>query len=149
MALTTGEVIQSAVWITGDEPQELRKRYEEDVTQAIDDLCREHGVLHSPIHWSEKLPGAEGVPPVPDHIQGSRVRLLIAEAVVTNQLAPLSSSGSFIANLEKRDLLRLRVITRRASRQSLSNQECDEIIESLGPEAALDTLRRNVGTTVH
>lgn len=147
MALKPGEVIESAIWITGDEPQELRQRYEQDVTQAIDDLCHEHGVIHGPLHWREKLPGSDRVPAVPDHIQGSQVRLLVAEAEVTGEVPKVS--GSFIANLEPKDLTRLRFITRRASKSQLTDQECDEIIEHLGPEAALDTLRRNVGVTVH
>lgn len=145
MALTPGEVIESAIWITGDESQELRKRYEADVTQAIGDLCREHGVMHGPIQWLEKRPGSDRVPEVPDHVQGSRVRLLVAEAMIT-EVVPRSSQGSFIANLEKKDLVRLRYLTRRASKQTLSDKQCDAIIESYGPEAAIDTLR---GKTVH
>lgn len=142
MALRIGDVIESAIWLTGDESQELRKRYEKDVTQEIADLCQECGVMHSPIRWLEKPPGTERVPEVPKHIQGSRVRLLVAEATVT-ELTPQSSQGSFIANLDKKDLLRLRILTRRASKQNLSDQQCDEIIESYGPKAAIDTLRRN------
>lgn len=142
MALTLGEVIESAIWITGDESHELRKRYEADVTLAIADLCREHGVIHGPIQWREKRPGTDRVPEVPDHIQGSRVRLLVAEATVT-ELVPQSSQGSFIANLEKKDLDRLRALTRKAAKQNLSNEQCDAVIESIGPEAAIDTLRRN------
>lgn len=145
--MNLGEVIESAIWLTGDESQELRKRYEQDVCQAIDDLCQEHAVLHGPVTFTEKRPGDDRVPPVPDHIQGGRVRLLVAESVVTEH-APQTSIGSFVANLELKDLTRLRKITRRY-RPGLTDQQCDEIIEELGPEAALDTLRRNVGVTVH
>lgn len=147
MAITPGQVIESAIWITGDESQELRKRFEDDVTQAIGYFCRENSVIHGPIQWLEKLPGTDRVPEVPDHIQGSRVRLLVAEASVV-EYAPQSSQGSFIANLDKKDLLRLRVITRRTAKKGLSDQQCDELIEYYGPEAALDTLRR-LSKTVH
>lgn len=143
-----GDVIESAIWITGDESQELMDYYQKDVTQAIDDLCREHNVLHGPIQWVEKRPGEDRVPQVPDHIQGGKVRLLVAEAEVT-EYAPVTSNGSFVANLEKKDLLRLRVITRRASKKTLSDQDCDELIEQCGPEAAVETLRQYVGNTVH
>lgn len=139
--MNLGDVIESGIWLTGDEPQELKVRYKQDVTQAIDDLCREHNVLHGPVQWIEKKPGEDRVPEVPDHIQGSNVRLLIAEAEVT-EYAPITSQGSFVANLEKKDLLRLRAITRRAAKTLLTDQDCDDIIEQLGPDAALETLRR-------
>lgn len=148
MALKVGEVIESAIWITGEESPELRKRYEDDVTLAIDDLCRDQAVIRGPIKWVEKLPGSDRVPEVPDHIQGQRVRLLVAEADIIDY-APLSSKGSFIANLDRKDLVRLRFITRRAAKRSLTDAECDAMIEACGPEAAVETLRRNVGSSVH
>ena len=138
-----GEVIESAIWLTGEESEELRTRYEQDVSQAIDDLCYEYGMLHGPIQWVEKIPGTDRVPTVPDHIQGQRVRLLVAESTVTDY-APQTSEGSFVANLECKDVERLRLITRKAARKTLTDEECDEIIEEHGPEAALDTLRRQV-----
>lgn len=143
MALTIGEVIESAIWITGDESEELRNRYTHDVTLAIADLCREQGVIHGPIQWLEKAPGSERVPAVPDHIKGSRVRLWVAEATVL-EYAPQTSTGSFIANLDQKDLVRLRLLTRRAAKRSLSDADCDQIIESFGPEAAVETLRAAV-----
>lgn len=137
-----GEVIESAIWVTGDESQELRDRYKKDVTQAIADLCREHGMLYGPIQWIEKKPGDDRVPQVPDHIQGQRVRLLVAEATVVGQ-APQTNTGSFIANLDRKDLLRLRVITRRKF-PHYTDPQCDELIEELGPRAALETLRQSI-----
>jgi len=140
-----GDVIESAIWLTGEEGLEMRQRYESDVTEAIDDLCQEHNLIHGPIQFIEKKPGQDRVPEVPDHIQGINVRLLVAEAEVIAS-APETSVGSFTANLDKADLDRLRIITRqiilRRHKQRLTNEECDEVIEELGPEAALDTLRK-------
>jgi hypothetical protein len=151
--MNIGDYIESAIWITGDEPQELRVRYEKDVTEAIDYFCHEHKFIHSPITFIEKLPGADRVPPVPDHIQGSRVRLLVAESLIEAQL-PDTPIGSFVANLDKKDLDRLRKITRRVYAKNygrrLNDLECDEVIEETGPEAALDTLRRHIdGERIH
>jgi hypothetical protein len=143
-----GDVIESGIWLTGEENEELRKRYEADVSQAVDDLCREEGVIHGPISFLELKPGEERVPEVPNHISGQRVRLLIANSEVVDFI-PMSSEGSFVANLELKDLIRLRTITRRAAKQNLTDQECDEIIEQYGPEAAIDTLQKNVGVSVH
>lgn len=143
-----GDSIESAIWITGDESQSIRKQYEQDVQQAIDDLCAEEGFEHGPVSFTEKRPGDDRVPPVPDHIQGSRVRLLVAESIITGTAIP-TSHGSFVANLENKDLLRLRLITRRTSKIPLTDEECDKIIEEIGPEAAVETLRKNVGISVH
>ena len=98
-----GNVIESAVWITGDEPLTLRKRYECDVGNAITCLCEENGFEHGPVKYIEKRPGDDRVPDVPEHIQGSRVRLLVAEAEIVGK-KPLASAGSFVANLEKKTL---------------------------------------------
>ena len=139
-----GDVIESALWITGDEPQTLRRQYERDVNNAIASLCEENGFEHGPVKFIEKHPDDDRVPDVPEHVQGSRVRLLVAEAEIVGK-RPLSSAGSFVANLEKKDLVRLRAITRRKwaerHQHALTDQQCDECIEELGPEAALDTLR--------
>ena len=147
-----GDIIESAVWLTGDEPQEMRERYKRDVTEAIDYFCHENKFLHGPVTFIEKLPGSERVPAVPDHVQGQRVRLLVAESTITAK-AVVAPKGSFIANLDKHDLDRLRKITRiagvKAYRRIMNDAECDEVIENIGPEAALDTLRRHVGETIH
>lgn len=140
-----GDVIETAIWLTGEENQEMRSRYERDVTEAIDCLCQEQHYLHGPVRFTEKKPGQDRVPEVPDHIHGINVRLLVAEAEVIAP-APQTVQGSFTANLDKKDLDRLRTITRqirlKLHKQRLTDEECDEVIEELGPEAALDTLRK-------
>jgi len=51
--------------------------------------------------------------------------------------------GSFVLNLDPKDLIRLRKVTRRASgNRFLTDYECDMIIEELGPEVAISTLRK-------
>lgn len=54
---------------------------------------------------------------------------------------PLLLSGSFVLNLDPKDLKRLRKITRRASGMHLTDYECDMIIEELGPDIVIKTLR--------
>lgn len=138
------DVIESAIWITGDESPETRKRYENDVLDAIHQTCFEEGFDHGPVVFIEKRPNQDRVPEVPDHVQGSRVRLLVAEASIIGERFA-SSEGSFIANLDKKDLLRLRQITRtqfmKHRRLPMSDVECDSYIEHFGPEAAIETLR--------
>lgn len=141
-----GDMIESAIWMTGKESDELKEHHRQQVMIAIERLCDEKGLLRGPVMLIEKRPEEDRVPSVPDSISGPRVRLLVAEAAIVG-MAPQTSKGSFIANLEKRDLERLRMITREARAkhgQILTDAECDSVIEEIGPEAALDTLRRKV-----
>lgn len=144
-----GEVVESAIWITGDEAQEVRTRYEQDVRVAIAEFCSQEGFTHGPVTFIEKHPGDDRVPEVPNHVQGSRVRLLVAEAELTG-LVVQTSEGSFVANLDKKDLFRLRTITRRAwakqHHEILTDAQCDEYLEELGPEVAVETLRAQFHT---
>lgn len=145
-----GDVVHSSIWVTGDESPWIRQQYEQDVIGAIDMLCIEKGFEHGPVKFIEKLPGSDGAPPVPDHIQGSRVRLLIGEADVV-AVRVLSSKGSFVANLDKKDLQRLRTITRRAWAKKhpedvLTDKQCDDYIEQLGPETAVEMIRAQFHT---
>lgn len=133
-----GDVVNTGVWITGDEPPEMRARYEHDVSEAIDFFCFENELTYGPVTFVTKHPMDDDVPEVPDHIQGTEVQLLVAEATITGK-AVQTSEGSFVANLELSDLNKLRGIIRR--HRQLTDLECDEIIEELGPEAALDTLK--------
>lgn len=145
--MKVGEYIESAIWITGDESPEIRTRYERDVMQAVADLCSEEGFEHGPVIFTEKRPGDDRVPQVPDHVHGSRVRLLVGEAqIIGNSVT--TSEGSFIANLDKKDLVRIRAITRNGLAKHrpdyvMTDNECDQYIEQYGPEAAVETLRKH------
>ena len=143
--MRVGDVIESAIWITGDESPHTRARYEKDVIQAVADVCEEEGFETGPVIFIEKRPGDDRVPPVPDHVQGSRVRLLVGEAQILDKRLT-TSEGSFVANLDKKDLTSLREITRNAWRQRtgniLTDNDCDKYIEEFGPEAAIETLRK-------
>lgn len=144
--MKVGDMIESAIWTTGEESDQIKEQHRQYVNIAIDRLCDEKGFLHGPVMLVEKRPEEDRVPPVPDSISGPKVRLLVAEAAIVG-MAPQTSEGSFIGNLEKKDLERLRMIVRQARikhGQILSDAECDSVIEEIGPEAALDTLRREV-----
>ena len=145
--MKVGDTVESAIWLDGEESLEDRQRFEHDVTQSIETVCRDEGVLHGPVRFIEKRPGEDRVPEVPDHVQGQRVRLLVGEAEIVAK-RPEIKPDSFIANLDRMDLLRLRNLTRDAHRRQsntgLSDTECDQIIEQYGPEAALETLRKGV-----
>lgn len=141
-----GETMESAIWINGTEGAELLTRYRTDVMNAMLELAASQNLALTPLRWTEKRPGDDRVPPVPDHIQGPDVRLLVAEADVMAQT--LVSAGNFLGELEPRDLARLRRVTREAylrqypGRAPLTNRQCDTLINDLGPDAALASLER-------
>lgn len=140
-----GDVITNATWITGDEPAGMKEQYIKDILGTFDHKCKTEGFIYAGVTLFEKHPEDHDVPPVPDHIQGSNVRLLVIEATIVDKLI-IETKGSFINELERKDLMRLRKITRDRGVKDLgriiSNAECDEVIEELGPDAALATLRK-------
>ncbi len=144
MSLKVGDIIENAIWMTGDEVEGLKEKYKNDVLDTIESLCNQEGYEHGPVTMHELKPGDYRCPEVPDHVQGSRVRLLVVESTLVKKLV-VEGEGSFVGNLEPADLEKLRKITRdRAAKnlkKILSNEECDWIIEELGPDAALANLR--------
>jgi len=139
-----GDVIENAIWMTGDESVDLKAKYRNDVLGTMDDLCEREGFIHGPITMHELRPGDDRCPEVPSHIHGSRVRLLVVESTLVTKLV-VDSVPSFVDNLERADLVKLRKITRdrvaKDLKRIISNKECDEIIEMLGPDAAVSALR--------
>ena len=109
-----GDTVESGIWVTGEEPPELRRRYEEDVTEAISYLCEEEGFLNGRVTFSLKHPMDADVPEVPDHIQGDKVRLLVGES----EILSIIERGSFVNTLEPEDLSMLRSILRKYQNRS-------------------------------
>ena len=150
-----GDTVHNAIWLTGEEAPWMFEAYKEQVADSITLLCDEQGFLHGPLRWVEKRPGEDGVPDVPDHIQGVDVRLLFGEADILCR-KPQVNLRRFVGDLDAKDLERLRQITRQAHAKHnphspvLTDPECDDIIEELGPEAALESLRRAMnGHSIH
>lgn len=147
-----GDTIESAAWLTGEETHEQEVSYKDRVREAMGELCKNKGYRHGEVMFLKLRPGDERVPEVPDHIQGQDVQLLVGEAEVIGKRI---ERRPFLGELDRKDLERLRRITRAAHHthrpgERLSDAEVDDIIETLGPEAALDTLRRAVsGDTLH
>jgi len=144
--MKVGDTVETAMWLTGDEPREMVERFKLEVTGAIDELCETEGYFHGEVIFMEKHPDDERVPEVPEHIQGQKVRLLVGESPLVVKL-PEETEKSFVANLDRKDLTKLRLLTRKAAakhfKRVLSDIQADEIIESLGIDSALATLRIN------
>ncbi len=150
-----GDTIHHSAWLTGEETVPDVERFRDRVKEGMAELCHDMGFIHGPVRWLEKRPGEEGVPEVPDHIQGQDVSLLIGEADILAK-APDIAPRKFVGDLDPKDLARLRQITRAAWAKHmpklgrLTDAQVDDIIEDLGPDAALESVRQAVdGGTVH
>lgn len=144
-----GDIFEMAIWLSGEEmPGQVAHWKTVVCEQAARTAERQNNVLIGPMTFTEKRPGEDRVPPVPDHIHGIDVRLLVAEAKVISDRPLIVKETGFVADLRPEDLARLRQITRRAHAKRvpgdrLSDRNCDQIIEALGPDAAVKTLREN------
>lgn len=149
-----GETLEVAIWMTGRETPEQIEAAEAAIARSFDATCAERNVKIGPVLFEEKRPGEDRVPQVPDHVSGPDVRLLVATAEIVAR-APELKRYSFLAELEPDDLQRLRLLTRQAFEQhypgqTLNDAECDAVIELIGPESAMKTVRAAVdGGHVH
>lgn len=148
-----GEIIETAIWLSGQETAEDLTRFAHDVRNALDEAAAAAGVVITDPHALTKYPGDERVPEVPDHISGPDVRLLVIEALVTGY-AQADNDNFTVNELEPDDLARLRRITRGRYEEmmrmrgldppALTDRQCDTIINDAGPEAAMGSLRDDV-----
>ena len=148
-----GDTIEAAVWLTGAETAERLTQIDADLAEVFRRTEKEYKVLIGPIAVVTRYPGGARVPPVPGHITGPDVRLLVAETSVLCR-APVWRPRRFVEDLDAKDLTRLRTITRRqalaAGKPMLTDDQCDAIIEELGPEAAGEAVRQAVdGRVLH
>lgn len=139
-----GDTIEAAIWLNGEETPEQRRKFETDVREEIADACSQNNLMYGPVVFKVLKIGEERVPPVPDHIQGADVRLLVAETEIIG-FTMLESGFTF--ELERHDLERLRTIARNSYAiahhgATLTDMECDDVINEIGPEAALEKLRQ-------
>ncbi len=146
-----GDVLEAAIWLDGRETAEHRRLYEADLQEQLARAGNLYGMVIGPLMWTEMRLGEDRVPKVPDQIAGPDVRLLVAEARVVCRMPDYTvAGGSFVDELEPADLARLRAITRRAhawrkpGERRLTDAECDAVIERIGPETALRTLKEAV-----
>lgn len=144
-----GDLLEVAIWMTGTETAREIEHWKTVVCRDIAAEAEERNrVTVGPWTFTEKPVGAERVPPVPDHVSGPNVRLLVAEAKVGPGRPVILKETGFSADLEKNDLARLRNLTRKAHTKThpgdrLTDHQCDQIIEALGPDVAVKTLQED------
>ncbi len=151
-----GEAVNAATWCTGEETPEEFTNMIEACKAQISTEVEGAGFAHGPFRGTVRKPGEEGCPEVPDHIHGADVKLMVLEVDIVCRL-PQLNKRSFVGDLDKKDLMRIRAITRGAhlscnpDAKFLTDAECDDIIENIGPDSAMADVRATVdGTaTIH
>lgn len=77
-----GDIYEVAIWADGTEDPALLDRFKADARKAFGRRAKREGVAFGKLRLTEKQPNEDRVPPVPDHIQGPNVRLVVVEATV-------------------------------------------------------------------
>lgn len=141
-----GDTLELAIWLTGTETRQHVEQWRVDVPMLLTAPWPQFRISLSPLRWTIKRPGEDRVPPVPASISGPDVRLLVAEADVV-AIGDIPRDRAFVGDLDKKDLAKLRKITKRALGQDgriISDDVADSIIEKLGPDSAARALRASV-----
>ena len=145
--------LEVSLWYDANVHSDPINSCSESIGDMLDLICKKNGMVHSNIRYEILKPEDDRVPPVPrwlENINGVVPRLLVAVTKVTRDLhqEPMGMSG----DLDKKDLARLRTITRREHRKAhpnttpLTDHECDQLIDRLGLEVVLEQLG---SSTVH
>ena len=143
--------LEIAIWYDANEHLDPINSCSESIKDLLEIMCTKRKVIRGGVSYEVLYPGDDRVPPVPhwlENINGVVPRLLVAtsEIVSSGQQEPIG----IIGDLDKKDIARLRIITRRAHHRSyphdtrLADHECDQIIDKLGLEVVMDQLRSNV-----
>ena len=145
--LDTGEL---AIWFCDeDDPAKIQWWRDFEAPRILHESADEAGVRLGPPRVYELQPGEGRAGHPPKGIQGTNVRLLVVEADVIG-LKPVRQENSFLADLDPKDLERLRKVTRRAALpKMITNEEADQIIERYGPHTAEIVLREAVNAKLN
>ena len=130
-----GDEMEAAAWYDALKPTSLEQA-KDKVIKAFFAAADLYGVTFGPITWEDVAPDSPRVTEPPKDEPGV-VRAVIGSARV---LASRIELKSFIEDLSDQDLADLRRATRTAFEKnggiSLTDEECDYIIESHGPDVA-------------
>lgn len=134
-----GTPMECGLWYNADKPTE-RANAKKGVETAFFNTGMAYNVNFGPISYEDVDPLSPRVCAPPDHFQGT-VRCLIGTARVVSYYTPQCSR--FTDDLRPHELAEFRRATRdafmRAGGFKLSDEECDDWINEVGPDAAVDT----------
>lgn len=130
------DTAELAVWISDeDKPHEIEHWKNTIAPTKFKESADAAGVTVGPLRFYTLRPGEGRAGHPPKGLTGSNMRLLVAECDVVG-FKPAVKPYSFLAELSQKELQTLREATRRAWHPTqISDQQCDLVIEKLGPQA--------------
>ncbi len=136
-----GDELPAALWFNNDNPQE-RTDAERGIRESLDMLAEYDDLELGDITWEVVDPLSPRVPEPPEHFQGD-IKCLIGTAKIT-RIKEKAREVDFVDGLSPQDLANLRRITKDKAveyGELLSDEEADDLINSIGIEVAVeDTL---------
>lgn len=143
-----GDNLEWALWYNATEhPVDPISTCRDTIEEMMDVSCKKHNLTHGKVTFEILKPGEDRVPEVPNWLEqqkGSMPRLIVVHSVAEEII---KSNTGILGDLDKKDIARLRLATRRIHKQyhpkaeELSDQECDYIIDQMGIEVVMEQLR--------
>ena len=146
---------ESALWLTGAETVEQLQTVTDQITNDFTKAATQHGVVFSPIEYTEFHPIDDRCPAPPDWCSGPNVRILVGEARVLCKAPAYAKPNGFSKYLDKDTLEAMRVATRRQHKlanpqtKGLTDAMCDAMIDKVAPETVERLIRDARDSTVH
>jgi len=146
--MNIGSEIEAAIWYDAGNCIDPVNDFGDSIKEGISQMCLKHSVVCGGTEYEVLKPGDDRVPRVPkwlEKIDGSIPRLLVARTRII-ATASVQNSIGIIGDLDHKDVMRLRALTRMKYQQlnpgsgKLTDQQCDEIIDTLGLEVVLEQL---------
>lgn len=146
-----GNEVEFAIWYNANEHSDPINSCGESIKDALGAICAKNNVGYGEISYEILKPGDDRVPSVPhwlETINGAIPRLLVATTKTTSNVH--QEPTGIIGDLDKKDIARLRVITRKGHYMSypntipLTDYECDQIIDKLGLQVVTDQLSSSI-----
>ncbi len=145
-----GDPLELAIWFDAEETKDPITKVRDSIEEVFSAFSETKKVKCGEITFRILKPGDDRVPDVPMWLEtkkGAKPSLLVATAP-TSTFESKKPQG-ILGDLDKKDIERLRVITRNAHikhypyQQPLTNEECDQIIDVMGMEVVQEQLSRS------
>ena len=137
-----GDILEPAsMWYNADHPKE-KEAAERGIESVLTMMAEEDNVVIGPIEWETLDPMSPRLPEPPGIFQGT-IRCRVGYAyVVAHKETGYSMSG----DLSDEDRETMRIATRKKWAQVhgeiLSDEDCDKLLDQVGPEAAAETIHQ-------
>ena len=148
------ERVEMAIWFNANDYilEDAVEAKRDEIEEYLKVKCRSMKAKAGEIKFEILKPGDERVPEVPKWLEitpKAVPRLLFAYTDAVPKKLVTTNEGGIAGDLEKKDLERLRTITRRQHQKSrpgeprLTDPECDAIINQVGKDVVLEELRKS------